>query len=352
MARIDEQKLKKLLEKAGLDIGTTMSSALVYIGQKTGLYKAMAASGPSTPAQIAERSGTVERYVCEWLINQVASGYVEYDSQTDRYYLTPEQEVVLADEESPVYVGGFYSAKAVLQVAERVADSFRNGGGVPWSEQDPDLFFGTEHTFRPVYSAFLVRNWIPALSGVEAKLISGGNIADIGCGHGSSTLLMARAYPRCTVYGFDNHEESIKRARLSAMRAGVTGRTLFQVANSDSFPPGPYDLITFFVCLHDMADPIAAARRAFETLTDEGSVLIVETMAGETIEENRNEISRIFSAVSTLCCLSNSLAEGGQGLGAVATEAKIRETLMAGGFKFFRRIGESPINRVFEARKK
>lgn len=349
---MDDQKITKLLERAGADIGATMSTALVYIGQKLGIYKALASAGSSlTAAELADRSGTVERYIQEWLINQVASGYVEHDPETGRFFMTPEQAALLADENSPFYVGGFYSAKAVLQVVDRVAESFHTGGGVLWSEQDPDLFTGTDSTFRPIYEHYLVSQWIPALEGIEAKLRDGGTIADIGCGHGASTILMARAYPNSRVYGFDNHDKSVQTARLAAMRAAVFGRTEFHLSDSTSFPDGPYDLITFFTCLHDMPDPVAAARRAFQTLKPDGSVLIAETMAGETLEENKNDLGRVFSAVSTLCCLSNSLAEGGMGLGAIATEKTIRETILTAGFNIFRKIGESPINRVYEARR-
>ncbi len=351
MNRIDEKKLTALLEKMTSDIAISMSSGLVYIGQKLGLYKVMAGAGPLSVAELASRSGTVERYIREWLINQAAIGYIEHDPKSDKYYLPPEQALLLCDENSPFYVSGFYSAKAVLQAVNRVADAFRFGGGVPWSEQDPDLFTGTEHSFRPFYSAYLTTTWIPALAGVEEKLKAGGKIADIGCGRGTSTLIMARGYPNSIIYGFDYHADSMEYARKAAIRAGVAERTKFEVAQADNFPEGPYDLITFCVCLHDMPDPTAAAKRAFETLNKDGSVLIVETMAGDTVEGNCNPIGQIFSAVSTLCCLTNSIAQGGSGLGAVATEKEIQDAVMAGGFTSFRRIGETLLNRVYEARK-
>jgi 2-polyprenyl-3-methyl-5-hydroxy-6-metoxy-1,4-benzoquinol methylase len=351
MPQIDEKKLTALLEKMTGDIAAAMSSGLVYIGQKLGLYKAMVNAGPLTSAEIAERTETVERYIREWLINQTACGYVEYDPQTDKYTLPAEQALLLCDEEHPFFVSGFFSAKAVLQAVNRVADSFRKGGGVPWNEQDPDLFVGTELSFRPFYLAYLTNTWIPALNGINEKLRSGGKIADIGCGRGASSLIMARGYPNSHVFGFDYHEPSIVYARDAARRSGVAARTTFGVANSDNFPDGSYDLITFCICLHDMPDPIGAAKRAFETLQSDGSVMIVETMAGNSVQENCNPIGQIFSAVSTLCCLTNSIAQGGSGLGAVATEQAIKDVVMAAGFSSFRRIGESLLTRVYEAKK-
>ena len=351
MNELNEEKLKKLLEKMTDDIAATMSSGLVYIGQKLGLYKAMANAGPLSSEEIAARTNTVERYIREWLVNQTACGYVEYDPASNKYFLPPEQALLLCDENHGFFVSGFYSAKAVMQAVNRVADSFRNGGGVPWNEQDPDLFIGTEFSFRPFYSAYLTATWIPALQGIEQKLRAGGKIADIGCGRGASTLIMARAYPKSKTYGFDYHEPSIQYARDAARKAGVAERTIFDVARSDDFPDGPYDLITFCVCLHDMPDPVAAAKRAFETLSKDGSVMIVETMAGNSVQENCNSIGQIFSAVSTLCCLTNSIAQGGSGLGAIATEKEIRDVLTTAGFTSFQRIGESLLNRVYEARK-
>ena len=351
MTQLNEEKIRSLFEKVITYSGISMSMGLVYIGQKVGLFKAMADAGPLTCKEIALRSGTVERYVREWLINQVACGFIEYDAKTDRYTLPPEQALLLSDDKSPYYVSGFYFAKAVLQSIDRVAKAFQEGGGVLWSEHDPDLFYAVEHSFRPFYEAFLTTTWIPALTRVKFKLIWGGKIADIGCGRGTSTFIMARAYPNSKVFGFDYHEPSMVYAQKLAIRLGYAQRTEFVVAGSDNFPHGPYDLVTFCTSLHDMPDPIASAKRAFETLKEDGSVLIVEPMAGNSVEENCNPLGQMFSAVSTLCCLSNSIAQGGSGLGAVATEAQIHDTLKAGGFNFFRRIGESPVHRVYEARK-
>jgi SAM-dependent methyltransferase len=351
---INEEKLNNFLGKVVGDFGAALSSSLVYIGQRLGLYQALAGADPMTPAELAERTGTTERYVREWLINQAASGYVEYDPESSRYSLSPEQTVALTDESSPFYVGGgFYVVKAMTQAQPRIMEAFRNGGGMLWGEHDADLFVGTERFFRPGYMAHLVASWIPSLTGIEEKLKAGGKVADIGCGHGASTIIMAKAYPNSRFYGFDNHEPSIKHAREAAKEAGVDDRVKFEVANASDFPEveGGYDMIAFFDCLHDMGDPVGASRRAYETLAEDGSALIVEPMAGNTVEENINPIGRTFSAASTLCCTANSLALGGPALGAVATEEALRETVMAGGFKEFRRATETPFNRIFEARR-
>jgi SAM-dependent methyltransferase len=348
---INEDKMNAFLGKVVGDFGASLSSALVYIGQKLGLYKAMSDAGPVTPAELAQRTNTNERYVREWLINQAASGYAEYDPESGCYSLTPEQSVALTDEQSPFYVGGgFFVVKAMTGAVSRIENHFRNGGGMLWSEHDPDLFVGTEKFFRPGYSAHLVNTWIPALTGIEEKLNSGGKVADIGCGHGASTIIMARAFPQSRFWGFDNHEASIRHAREAADAVGLSDRVTFEVADARTFPGENYDLVCFFDCLHDMGDPVAAATRAAAALDQSGSALIVEPMAGNTVQENFNPIGRTFSAASTLCCTSNSLALEGPALGAVASEEAIREKVLAGGFKQFRRATETPFNRVFEAR--
>src|SRR5947209_3605890 len=311
----------------------------------------MAGAKSMTPAELAERTGTTERYVREWLINQAASGYVEYDPESGRYSLSPEQAVALTDESSPFYVGGgFYVIKAMTQAQPRIMDAFLNGGGMLWGEHDPDLFIGVERFFRPGYMAHLVAEWIPSLTGIEEKLKAGGRVADVGCGHGASTIIMARAFPNSRFWGFDNHEKSIQYAREAAAAAGVSDRVTFDVADARSIPGDQYDLVCFFDCLHDMGDPTGAAKRASEVLARDGSALIVEPMAGNTVEENFNPIGRTFAAASTLCCTANSLALNGPALGAVAPEDSIRATVLAGGFKEFRRATETPFNRVFEAR--
>jgi len=350
---INEDKMNQFLGKVVGDFGAALSSSLVYIGQKLGLYKAMADGGPVTPAELAQKTSTNERYVREWLLNQAASGYVDYDSETGCYSLSPEQAAALTDDSSPFFVGGgFYVIKAMTAAVSRIENYFRDGGGMLWGDHDPDLFVGTERFFRPGYAAHLIASWIPSLTGIEEKLKTGARVADIGCGHGASTVIMAQAYPNSTFWGFDNHEPSIVNARERAKEAGASDRVTFEVANASNFPTvdGGYDLICFFDCLHDMGDPVAACKRSAEALSPDGSALIVEPMAGNTVEENFNIIGRTFSAASTLCCTANSLALGGPALGAVASEDELRKTVTAGGFKEFRRATETPFNRVFEAR--
>jgi SAM-dependent methyltransferase len=349
---INEDRMYQFLGKVVGDFGASLSSSLAYIGQKLGLYKALADGGPLTPAELAEQTNTTERYVREWLVNQAAGGYVEYDAASGRYSLSPEQAVALTEEHSPFYVGGgFFVVKAMTQAVERIEDFFRNGGGMLWGEHHPDLFIGTERFFRPGYTAHLVSTWIPSLEGVEAKLQAGAKVADVGCGHGASTIIMARAYPKSEFWAFDNHEASVNYAKRAAQDAGVGDRVHFEVANAQTIPDNQYDLVAFFDCLHDMGDPVGACRRAVEVLKADGTALIVEPMAGNAIEENFNPIGRTFAGASTLCCASNSLAHDGPALGAVASEEALREVVLAGGFKQFRRATETPFNRIFEARK-
>src|SRR6266480_2177169 len=344
-APINEDKMNAFLGKVVGDFGAALSSSLVYIGQKLGLYKALASGEPVTPAELAQKTSTNERYVREWLINQAASGYVDYDAVSGRYSLAPEQAMALTDESSPFYVGGgFYVIKAMTHAVSRIEDSFKNGGGMLWGEHDPDLFVGTERFFRPGYAAHLIASWIPSLEGIEENLKAGGKVADIGCGHGASTVIMAQAYPNSRFWGFDNHEPSITKARERAKEAGVSDRVTFEVANASNFPgvEGGYDLICFFDCLHDMGDPTGACKRAAQMLAADGSALIVEPMAGNNVEDNFNIIGRTFSAASTLCCTSNSMALNGPALGAVASEDAIGKIVLSGGFKHFRRATETP----------
>ena len=351
-APINEDKMHAFLGKVVGDFGAALSSSLVYIGQKLGLYKALASARTVTPAELATATSTNERYIREWLINQAASGYVDYDAASGRYSLAPEQAMALTDESSPFYVGGgFYVIKAMTGAVNRIEDYFKNGGGMLWGEHDPDLFVGTERFFRPGYAAHLIATWIPSLTGIEEKLKAGAKVADVGCGHGSSTVIMAQAYPNSRFWGFDNHEKSIATARKRAADAAVSDRVTFAVANAREIPDEQFDLVAFFDCLHDMGDPVDACKRAAEVLAADGSALIVEPMAGNTVEENFNIIGRTFSGASTLCCTSNSLALDGPALGAVAPESAIREVVLAGGFKEFRRATETPFNRIFEARK-
>lgn len=349
---INEDKMHKFLGQVVGDIGAALSSSLAYIGQKLGLYKALADGGPQTPAELAAKTSTNERYVREWLVNQGAGGYVDYDAATGRYSLAPEQAVALTDENSPFYVGGgFHVVKAMTAAVSRIEDGFKNGGGVLWGDHDPDLFVGVERFFRPGYGAYLTASWIPALTGIEEKLKAGGKVADIGCGHGSSTIIMAQAYPNSRFWGFDNHEKSIETAKERANAAGVSDRVTFATVSANDIPDEQFDMVAFFDCLHDMGDPVGASKRACEVLAADGSALIVEPMAGNTVEENFNIIGRTFSGASTLCCTSNSLALNGPALGAVAPESALRDVVLAGGFTQFRRATETPFNRIFEARR-
>ncbi len=347
----NEEKLHEFVGKVVGDFGAALSSSLAYIGVKLGLYNALAENNGLTSSELAEKTNTTERYVREWLINQAAGGYIEYDAENKRYSLSPEQKVALTDETSPFYIsGGFYLLKALMNAQPRISEAFQNGGGMLWSEHDPDLFIGTEKFFRPGYQKHLVSEWIPALSGVEEKLKSGGKVADVGCGHGASTVIMAQAFPNSHFFGFDSHNASIENARIKAEKAGVADRVKFEAANAADFQGENYDLICFFDCFHDMGDPIGAAKHASETLNENGCVLMVEPMAGNTVEENFNPIGRTFSAASTLCCTANSLAQGGTALGAVASEEALKNAVLAGGFTQFRRATETPFNRVYEVR--
>src|SRR5919112_1975390 len=331
---VNPEKLEAFLGKVVTDFGAALSSQLVYIGQKLGLYKALAGAGPSTPAELAGQTGTQERYVREWLINQAAGGYVEYDAAAKRFHLSPEQAAALADEESPAFVGGgFYLIKAMTNAVPRIEDAFREGGGILWGDHDPDLFVGVERFFRPGYRTHLVNDWIPALTGIEEKLKAGGTVADVGCGHGASTIIMAQAYPDSRFKGFDNHGPSIEAARQRAEEAGVGDRCEFEVSSADAIPEGPYDLVCFFDCLHDMGDPVGAARRAHAALKPGGTVLLVEPFANDSLEENLNPVGRLFYAASTCICTPNSLSqEVGLGLGAQAGEKRLRHVFMEAGF--------------------
>lgn len=351
VTKIDEDKLGAFMGKVVGELGALISAPLVVLGDKLGLYKAMADGTPVTSPELARRTGTNERYVREWLINQAASGYVEYDAVSARYRLLPEQAVALADDQSPYFVcGGFQAMLALNRAEPRITEAFRTGEGMFWGDHDHNLFEGTERFFKPGYIANLVANWIPSLDGVEARLKAGAKVADVGCGHGASTIIMAQAYPQSHFFGFDNHVPSIERARHAAQDAGVADRVEFHVASSEDFPGDDYDLVAFFDCFHDLGNPAASARRARETLADGGTVMIVEPMAGNSVEENLNPVGRVFSGASVLCCTPNALAYGGHALGTIATDAALNEMTAAGGLSRFRRATETPFNRVFEAR--
>ncbi len=348
---LDETLLQALVGKAVGAMGAALSAALIVIGARLGLARAMAEAGPHTPQAVADQSGTTERYVREWLNAQAAAGYVMFDAKTGRYFLSEEQAVALTHDDSPAYViGGFVGMTAAMKSATKVRDAFRTGQGLGWHEHDPDLFEGTERFFRPGYNAHLVNAWIPALDGVDEKLKKGARVADVGCGHGASTIIMAKAYPKSTFVGFDYHDKSIEAAREKARDAGVANRVTFERHTAKDFP-GKYDLVAFFDCLHDMGDPVGAAAHVRQSLNPDGTWLIVEPFAHDDAEKNHNPIGRVFYSASTLICTPASLAqEVGAALGAQAGESKLREVVTKGGFTRFRRATETPFNLVLEAK--
>jgi 2-polyprenyl-3-methyl-5-hydroxy-6-metoxy-1,4-benzoquinol methylase len=349
---IDQDKMNELLGRFLNDFGGTFQSAMAVIGDKLGLYKAMAEAGPITSEELAKRTGTTERYVREWLASQAAGGYASYDAAAGRFFLTEEQAFALTDENGPVFLpGAFQLALSAVRSEPRIADAFRTGEGVGWHEHDAGLFRGTERFFRPGYAANLMSSWIPALEGVDEKLQSGAKVADVGCGHGASTILMALAYPKSEFIGFDYHQGSIDYARRKAAEAGVSNRVRFDVAKAKDYPGSDYDFVAFFDCLHDMGDPVGAAAHVRSTLKSDGSWMIVEPFANDRVEDNLNPIGRIFYSASTMICTPASCSqEVGLGLGAQAGEARIREVVTNGGFKRFRRATETPFNLIFEAR--
>jgi len=348
----DAQRVEQFANQVLGDLGAAASSVLVHLGDRLGLYRAMDGAGPLRPAELAERTGTTERYVREWLNNQAASGYVVYHAGSGRYELPVEHAAVLADEDSPAFMGGgFMALPPMFADQEKIEQAFRSGEGLGWSEHDPRICFSTERFFRPTYNSRLVQEWIPALDGVEARLEQGARVADIGCGHGASTILMGRAYPSSSFVGYDYDAKSIATARRRAAEAGVEDRVRFEVAGAKSLPAAGYDLITFFDCLHDMGDPVGAARNARESLASGGTLMVVEPRAGDAVEENLNPVGRAYYAFSTMICTPTSLAqEVGLGLGAQAGEARLREVLTEAGFTRIRRATETPFNMVLEAR--
>lgn len=348
---VDESKLHELLGRTVIDMGAVIQAPLTMIGYRLGLYRALA-DGPLTAPELARKTGTVERYVREWVRGQAAAGYVTYDAATDRYALTPEQESVFVDETSPTFLlPGFELALTVGKVEERLERAFRTGEGIGWHEHDENLSYATARFFEPGYRANIVSTWIPALDGVEAKLRSGATVADVGCGYGISTVLMAEAYPRSTFRGFDYHERSIAAATDNALRTGVAGRVTFERAAAKEFPGENYDLVAMFDCLHDLGDPLGAAQRVKQALAPDGTWMIVEPRAGDHVEENLNPVGRVYYSASTLICTPVSLSqEVGLALGAQAGEAAIRSIAEQAGFTRFRRAAETPFNLVYEVR--
>jgi 2-polyprenyl-3-methyl-5-hydroxy-6-metoxy-1,4-benzoquinol methylase len=351
-AVVDGDKLMQFVFRAVDEVGATLNAALVVMGDKLGLYKALAASDGLAPSALAERTGTAERYVREWLNAQAAGGYVAYDADSGRYSLEPEQAVALTDASSAAYLPGFFQiALGSVIDSPRIVEKARNGDGFGWHEHVHDVHEGCERFFRPGYNANLVAAWLPALHGVSAKLERGGSVADVGCGHGSSTILMAQAFPNSTFVGSDYHEGSIQTARERAEEAGVADRVRFEVAPAAAYSGTDYDLVTMFDCLHDMGDPVGAARHVRSTLAPDGTWMIVEPNAGDRVEDNFNPVGRAYYGFSTLLCTPASLSQDvGLALGAQAGEARIRDVVTTAGFTHFRRADETPFNMVFEAR--
>jgi SAM-dependent methyltransferase len=348
---LDMDKLNVFMGRFVGDLGAAVHAGLVVIGEKLGLYKALA-EGPLTMAELASRTKTDERYLREWLSSQAAGGYITYDAKTQKFSLSAEQAFALAKEDSPAYLpGAFELALGSLAAVPRIAESFRTGAGMGWHEHDEGVFHGCEKFFRPGYAANLVTAWIPALEGVQQKLEAGARVADVGCGKGASTILMAQAYPKSTFFGFDYHDKSIEGARETAERQGLGQRTKFAVSKSKEFPGKDYDLVAMFDCLHDMGDPVGAATHVRQALAKDGTWMIVEPFANDELKDNLNPVGRVYYSFSTLLCTPCSRSqEVALCLGAQAGEARIREVVTKAGFTRFRRATETPFNIVYEAR--
>ncbi len=352
LAPIDQAKLEAFVGQAVTDMGAAISGLMLHIGDRLGLYKAMSGVGPITSAELARRTGTAERYVREWLSNQAAGGYVTYHPADSTYELPAEQAMVVAEEDSPVFLAGGYEAIASCYADhEAFVDAFRTGAGVSWRDHDERLFSGVHRHFRPGYAAYLVGSWLPALDGVVDKLRAGASVADVGCGRGAATVIMATAFERSTFAGFDTHEPSIEAARSAAVDAGVNQRARFGIASAKELPGEGYDLVCVFDALHDMGDPVGAARRIRQALAPDGTLLLVEPNAGDALENNLNPVGRIYYGLSTVICTPGSLAqEVGLGLGAQAGERQLGAVLQEAGFRHVRRAAETPFNIILEAR--
>ncbi|HEX2556980.1 MAG TPA: methyltransferase domain-containing protein [Nitrososphaera sp.] len=349
---IDETKLNEFLGRAISDWGAAMGAMLTFVGDRLGLFKAMAGAGPLTPEELAKKTGTHPRMIREWLAAQAAGGYVTYNSRTGTYTLPEEQAFALANEESPAYIlGGYQILTSVFKDEQKIVEAFKTGKGLGWGDHNSYLFEGTERFFRPNYVAHLTSQWIPALEGVEAKLKRGGaKVADVGCGHGASTILMARAYPDSKIVGFDYHRPSVEWARKQAEREGLKNVT-FEVAGSTDYPGDDYDLVAFFDCFHDMGNPAGAAAHVLGTLKKKnGAWMLVEPFANDKVEDNLNPLGRVFYSASAMICVPASLNENGPGLGAQAGEARTQEIVTSAGFTKFRRATQTPFNLVYEAR--
>jgi SAM-dependent methyltransferase len=348
---LDMNKLNAFIGQFVTDLGASVHAGMVVIGEKLGLYKALA-TGPMTSAELAAKTGTDERYLREWLASQAAGGYITYDQSTDKFSLTTEQAFTLATEDSPAYLpGAFELALGSLAAVPRIAESFRTGAGMGWHEHADGVFHGCEKFFRPGYAANLVSSWIPSLDAVKQKLEGGARVADVGCGKGASTLLMAKAFPNSQFFGFDYHDKSVEAARDSAKRQGVADRVTFAVSKAKDFPGNDYDFVAVFDCLHDMGDPVGAATHVRRSLTKDGTWMIVEPFANDQLKDNLNPVGRVYYSFSTLLCTPCSRSqEVGLCLGAQAGEKRIRDVVTSAGFNRFRRATETPFNIVYEAR--
>ena len=347
----DMDKLQALLGRAVVDFSATMQAGLVVMGDRLGLYRALAEGGPMRPDELAKKTGTSERYVQEWLNANAASAYVDYLPRSGRYLMTPEQAAMLAYEDSPAFmVGGFEIALAAVRIIDQLEQAFRSGEGIGWSEHHHQVFHGCERFYRSGYLAHLVQEWIPALDGAQARLQAGASVADIGCGHGAATILMAQAFPNSRFVGYDSHPGSVQTARERALRAGVSDRVQFEVATAADYPGRDFDLVTIFDALHDLGDPIGASAHVLTTLKADGIWMIVEPNAADQTEDNMNPFGRAFYAGSTLMCVPCALQQGKVALGAQAGEARLRAVVTAGGFGRWRRVAQTPTNLVLEAR--
>ena len=347
----DQARLDALAERMTDEVGAALACAVVVIGDRLGLYRALARSGPMRADDLAQKLDLAPRMVREWLLNQAAGGYVSYEPDEQRYFLSPEQEALLADESSPVFLpGAFQFATAMIKSEERIGEVFRTGSGVLWGEHHPDLFTGLARFSRPIYAHRLCDVFVPAVPGLAERLAAGAVVADIGCGHGHSTMLLAERFPASRFFGFDNHPDSVAQAQRLADARGLEGRVRFEVAEATSFPDRGYDVIAFFNCLHDVAYADACARHCHQVLRPDGYVFMVEPIGGDRVEDNFTPAGRLMSGASVLCCTPHGMVNGGAALGTVVADARVEEIMRGAGFQSFRRVLATRFNRVFEAR--